>query len=58
MGPRLPGSWSTMRAIDRSASRPEVLVDTAGPRTPARVAREGWSTPRDADLGASALESW
>ena len=35
-----------MQAIDRCARHPGVLVNTAGPRTQARVAWESWSTPR------------
>ncbi|RKM63574.1 hypothetical protein C0984_19375, partial [Clostridioides difficile] len=40
-------SWSTMWAIDRSASRLGMLVNPAGPRNRALVARESWWTTRD-----------
>ncbi|RKM63581.1 hypothetical protein C0215_19820, partial [Clostridioides difficile] len=32
---------------DMGANRPGHLVDTSGPQTRARVARDSWSTPRD-----------
>ena len=44
-----------MRAIDQSASHPEVLVDTVGPRRRVRVTRESWSTSRALGTGPGRL---
>ena len=54
-GPGLPGQLVDRRPQDLGRSHLGQLVNTAGPRTRARVVRDSWSTPRDLRHGPEAV---